>query len=209
MKRGRRELEAQSDQDHRESHGEQWAVGQHRNAHSNLRKVDRTRDSVDQAEAKQEERRRHPAEEEVLQPGFGGLGPPLIEARQHIERQARQFERQKRKQQLLHGRHEGKAGRGKENDGDKFGGIARTTRGACDPEHQQSEDEDAQSSGDREAVEHERSPEYGAPRTRPGQRARAEHRKSTNSQGLCEALRIVQAPSDRKVQAEHRKGPGD
>ena len=87
--------------------------------------------------------------------------------------------------------------------------IARTARGACDPEHQQSEDEDAQSSGDREAVEHERSPEHGAPRTRPGQRARAEHRESTNSQGLCEALRIGQAPSDRKVQAEHRKGPGD
>jgi hypothetical protein len=92
---------------------------------SAMRELDRAGQPVDQAEAEEQERRRHAAEQEIFQRGLGGLGPVLVEAGQHIEREAGELEREEREQQLLRGGHQGEAGGRKQDDRDVLGGMAR------------------------------------------------------------------------------------
>src|ERR1019366_10736196 len=92
---------------------------------------DRTRETVNQAEAEKQERRRHRAEQEIFQRGLGRLGPGLVITGEHIERETRELNGQEGEQQLLRRRHLQKPDRREQDQRDILRGLARERR-RCD-----------------------------------------------------------------------------
>ena len=67
-------FEAEGDEDHDEGDGEEWSRRMTREVGGNFVELDGAGEAVDQAETKEEKRRRHAAEEKIFQRGLGGLG---------------------------------------------------------------------------------------------------------------------------------------
>ena len=95
------DLEAETDDRHHDGHDQQRIESFAVQRRGNLTEVRRARQTVEQAQPKQRERRRHAAEQKVFQGRLGGLDVALVERREDVKREARQFERDENHQDVL------------------------------------------------------------------------------------------------------------
>ena len=74
MEGGSGGFEAEGDEDHDEGDGQEWGRRMSREVGGNFVELNGAGKAVDQAETKEEKRRRHTPEEKIFQRGLGGLG---------------------------------------------------------------------------------------------------------------------------------------
>ena len=175
-----------------------------RHHHGNTWQVERAGQAVEQAEAEEQERRRHPAEEEILESGLGRLPPALVEPGEDVEREAGQFEGEEHQQQLLGGCHGHEADRGAQHDHDVLGRMADLGPAGSDPEHQQGQAQHADAGGHGEGVEVQHPVEDFAHRAVPDrQHGGNDHREGADQAGDVEAGAQVFRAHHREVEDDH------
>jgi hypothetical protein len=124
-RRGRR-LEAKSDEDHHQGYDQECRGRLRGQLACDLGKRDRARQAVQETESEKQEGGGDSPEQEVFQTRLGGLRPRLVKTGQHVEREARELEREKRDQELIRGCHQREA-RGREQDErDVLSGVRQT-----------------------------------------------------------------------------------
>ena len=95
------DLKPEADNRHHDGHDEQRIEPFAAQGRGNLTQIRRARQTVEQAQSEQREGRRHSAEQKVFQGRLGGLDVALVERREDVKREARQFERDKNHQNVL------------------------------------------------------------------------------------------------------------
>ena len=93
------------------------------NCVGNARQAGRIRQAIEQAEAEQQKRGGHSAEEKIFQRGFRGVRAMLVERGEDVEGQAQQFERNENHQQILRADQEHAADSRDQNQQNKFADV--------------------------------------------------------------------------------------
>src|SRR5262245_11197991 len=122
---------------------------------SDLRKVKRTRQSINQAQAKQQKGRRHAAEEKVFQRRFGGLDVPLVERRHDIKAHAEQFQGQEDHEDVLRRNQEHHTHRGQQQQQIILTDVVSERRFQGEKGREDGEQEDELLQQRRQRVEHQ------------------------------------------------------
>jgi len=204
---GRRDLEAEGDQDHDERHHEHRVGPVPGDLLGDPRQLDRAGYPVDQAKAEKQERRGHGAKEEILQGLLVRLGPRPVEAGEHVEGQAGELEREERQEQLLRGRHQDEPGHREKDDRHVFRRLAGSGRARGHSQCQEREDQHPDARGDRERVKDQDPAEDGPARPEARAEAGRHHSGGGDAEGEPQALAVGAAPEDREIQSEREQRP--
>ena len=173
-------------------------------------KFDRAGEAVDEAEAEEEKRGRHAAEEKIFQRGFGGFGAGFVETGEDVERKAGELESEEGDEELLRGGHQREARGGKEHDGDELGGVAEARGAAGEGQREPREHEDAEARGEGELVEHEHPAEGGIGEA-DGERAvhRGDDGEAADDDGGVEPAFAGLTGAENQIEGEGEQGADD
>ena len=208
MERGGRDLESERRQNHHQRHSQQRGETRLRQPGRNARKFNRARQPVEQAETEQEERGGHPPEQEIFQARLGRFRPAPVKARQHVERKARELEREEGQQELLgHGHHQ-QARRRQQHERDKFRRVPQPFGSVGQRQGQTRQHQNSRPRRGAQRIEHKTAPGRRPGRAHPPhQRQSHEHRHSAQGGRRAPACRGRPIPGARQVEREYEQRP--
>ena len=159
MERHGGDLEAEADDGRHQRDQQQRVESLAGDAGGDFAQIGRAGNAVEQAEAEQQKRRRHAAEQKVFQRRLGGPGVVLVERGEDVKREAGEFQRDENHQQILGADQEHQADGAEQNQRKIFADMVGEPagRGNQNGENRQREQRDLHEVGcrihDEQAVE--------------------------------------------------------